>query len=128
MGCARSGPEIRRVHWAHPRTLLEGVRLTPHLGTRESVLGRMRWLLRHSKRVRGGGAKQQQQQPDMPNISIIINACGVSKHYIFQKPFNIIDNFFKNTVPFYCRRLQVLSCYVIILLLIMQELASLVTL
>ena len=32
-----SNPEIRRGHWAHPRTLLEGVRGTPHLGTRESV-------------------------------------------------------------------------------------------
>ena len=45
---------ICRGHWAHPRTLLEGVRGTPHLGTRESVLGRMRWLLRQSKRVREG--------------------------------------------------------------------------
>ena len=52
VGCARSGLEIRRGHWAHPRTLLEGVRGTPHLGTRKSVLGRMRWLLQHSKRVR----------------------------------------------------------------------------
>ena len=46
--------EICRDHWAHPRTLLEGVRGTPHLGIRESVLGRMRWLLRHSKKVREG--------------------------------------------------------------------------
>ena len=45
---------ICRGHWAHPPTLLEGVRGTAHLGTRESVLGRMRWLLRHSKRVREG--------------------------------------------------------------------------
>ena len=42
VGCARSGPEIHRGHWAHPWTRLERVRGNPHLGTRESVLGRMR--------------------------------------------------------------------------------------
>ena len=55
MGCAGSGPEIRRGHWAHPWTRLAGVRGNPHQGTRESVLGRMRLLLRQSRRVPGGG-------------------------------------------------------------------------
>ena len=47
-------PEIRRGHWAHSWTRLQGVRGNPHLDTRESVLGRIRWLLRHSKRVQEG--------------------------------------------------------------------------
>ena len=54
MRCAHSDPEIHQGHWAHPRTLLERVKGTPHLGTRESVLGQMRCLLQHSKRVREG--------------------------------------------------------------------------
>ena len=34
IGCARSGPEIRQGRWAHPCTLLEGVRGNSQLGTR----------------------------------------------------------------------------------------------
>ena len=41
--------------WDSRRPLgLEGVRRNPYLGARESVLWRMRWLLRHFKRVQEG--------------------------------------------------------------------------
>ena len=61
---------IRRGHWAHPWTRLEGVRGDPHLGTRESVLGRMRWLLRHSKRVQEGLSNTNNYEPDFQRYKI----------------------------------------------------------
>ena len=53
-GVRRQWPWDSSGPWALPWTRLEEVRGIPHLGTRESVLGRIRWLLQQSRRVPEG--------------------------------------------------------------------------
>ena len=66
MRCARSGPEICRSHWAHHRTLLEGIggNLTlRYTGVRLRADALVASALQES----AGGAKQQQQQQQQPS-------------------------------------------------------------
>ena len=76
-------------HWAHPGTRLEGVRGNPHLGTRESVLGRMRWLLRHSKRILEGLINNnnnncRSNQRNCPKTNSCVPGCGFLHPDIIQ--------------------------------------------